>query len=240
MANDAIMELVMRLLCVEKSAIHVATPNFFSTLMSDGWDEAKKFFRPRDKRTMRDVEPLRDRDLKMPSQDATVLIIITHTGPTTGGHWSTLIRDARGVGIERARWRYFDTLVINDRRAEQVRGAITSSPLWKAGMTWERVATPQQAPRSDACGPLSFAISVSYVRWTEKLNHERLNSNDIQVTLSTNAETWGTAARQLTRDSAQSRKLPQQHRAIRSIRFKTTRQHQVGGTTRRAAAADYF
>ena len=120
-------------------------------------------------------------------------------------HWTTLIRDARGIGIDRAKWRLFDTQA-SDPRVLQIRNDIEQTTLWKDGMSWETVDTPQQEERD--CGALSPVIAISYVRWSSKMDPERLNSNSIQVTNKTEPVKLGREARQLIRATAEQRRLP--------------------------------
>jgi len=178
--NDNIMVEVLRLLSQEDPSIHVCSPKFMTVILDEklkGWESCKKLFRS----TKREEEgTLRDRDLLLPSQDAPVLIMSIFTGSGPDDHWSTLIRDARGVGIKHAHWRYYDTLE-SDARAKQVLDIIKSTDLWKEGMTWEKVETPQQAGGRDDCGADLCAIAVSYVRWSSKTNHVCLNTKNLKI-----------------------------------------------------------
>ena len=238
------MNQVLRTIGKEHSNVHVGSANLMQTIKSHGWEQALKLFRPRvgEDDDQQDAEIVKTRTLQLPSLDAQVLILLIFTGTEAKGHWSILIRDARGVGIAMARWRYFDT-ADNGTTAERIKRIVMDcKELWKNGMVWETVMTPQQDLERLDCGALGCTLAISYVRWSEKLNHECLNSNNIKVTLKGDNVQWGQRARQLVQDSAKKEKLPQQHAALRSIRFKMDKPATVKetATTGRARATDYF
>ena len=190
------MEKVLRLLPQEDSNVHIVSPKFLPMMQSeneDGWNTCKRLFRPTERE---DAGTLRPRDLAKPSQRAPVLIIPVHSGSGKSAHWNPLIRDARGVGIEKARWRFFDTAAGGTREAN-VQKIIKSTELWQEGMIWETVDTPQQDPRNMDCGALTNVIPVSYVRWSAKVDHARLNTGRLQLKNKESAVKMGIEARRL-------------------------------------------
>ena len=206
---------MLRAICTDFPDVHVVAPQFLVKLQRQGWDQAKNFFR---NRTDESKGSLNNRKLCAASLDASVLVIPVHGS----AHWNPLIRDARGVGIEKARWRYFDTKA-TDSRLKWLKNIIMQSPLWIQGQTWETVNTPQQ--KMDDCGPLSCSVVVSYVRWSSKKDHERLNSNDISVTNATDATELGKAARKFVRETLKKGRLPQGHHpATQDYRYKHAKQ----------------
>ena len=180
--------------------MHILSTQFLEKLRLEGWDQAKSYFRDRRQEAKGNLS---GRQLRCASLDASVLIIPVHGSI----HWNPLIRDCRGVGIEKARWRFFDTKA-TDARLKWVQETIRNTPLWMEDQTWETVDTPQQF--KDDCGPMTGAISVSYVRWSSnlKISHERLNSNDISLTNPTDATELGKATRKFARETVTKGRLP--------------------------------
>ena len=93
--------------------------------------------------------------------------VFTGSGPSS--HWNPLIQDACKVGLECTMWQFFDTAALNSR-ASWIWEVITRTKLWKEGMQWEEVDTPQQAPEQLDCGVLTCAIAVACVQWSSNLN----------------------------------------------------------------------
>jgi hypothetical protein len=199
--NDCIITAMLRPICDDYPNVHIASTFFFEKLRTRCWDEAKKCFRDRREEAKGIIT---ERQLQLPSLDAPILIIPIHGNI----HWNPLIRDARGVGLMKARWRFYDTKK-SEARERWVYDIFIKSPLWKEAMTWETVDTPQQ--EKDDCGPMSGAITMSYVRWSARLsNHERLNSNDLQLTTRVDAIRLGRSARNFARQTITNRSLPTQ------------------------------
>ena len=103
--NDNIMETAFKLLLCEFPILHVVSPKFMTRLLekNGGWKVCERWFQPEEGQ-------LRQCDMILPNRNALILIFPIFTEPTRGGRWTLLIRDARGVGLERARWWHFDTL----------------------------------------------------------------------------------------------------------------------------------
>jgi hypothetical protein len=160
--NDNIMVQVLCTISEEFPDAHIVSPKFIIMLQAEGWDFCKKFFRNQDRDL---IGNLRDRDKQLPSQDAAVLIFSIHTP----GHWIFLVCDACGVDANRARWRFFDTFILrgdSTTRSDRIKNAIITTDLWKDGMSWEAIDTPQQGPRTLDCGALVCVMAVAYMRWS--------------------------------------------------------------------------
>ncbi len=211
--NDCIATALLRTICLDYPDVHIASSHFLEKLRITDWSQAKTFFRNRIDEANGNLS---NRQLRQASLDAPVLIFPVHGSL----HWNALIRDSRGVGLEKARWRYFDTKFTVER-LKWVKDTITNSPLWKEGMTWETVVTPQQV--NDDCGPLMGAIAVGFVRWSACVtNRKYLNSNDLQVRNKMNPIRLGKAARTFARQAIRQGRLPmaEVNELPRSYRFK--------------------
>jgi hypothetical protein len=233
LANDDIMTFVLRRLCEEDPDekfpdVHIASTGLVPTMMNETQGVEYSIVRLfRDPEKERNGTLLGYRD-GTASRFAKLLIFPIFTGSLTRGHWNLLIRDARGVGLKRARWRFFDTSN-SSSRVTRIKKLMMSSDLWMDGMSWQTVVTPQQHEERMDCGPLTCSLGVAYVRWTRRMNHERLNTSDVQVTCREDPMTMGLAARQFTRIAAENGKLPTNHRSLQAFRFKIVKQGQVQG-----------
>jgi hypothetical protein len=182
------------------------------------------------------------RERSKPSLNVPVLIVPVFTRKN---HWNALIRDARGGKIDEARWFYFDTIASNERAAK-IQKAIMGTELWRNGMQWDVVATPQQAPGRVDCGALTCAIFVAYIRWSANLTFERLGRGRLQLTTNRDPVNLGKDARHFINEAAVLAKLltiESRHPALAGFRFgirKVTGNKDQQLPNKRPRARDYF